>query len=108
MISLKQPSSQGLYAPSGSGATPPPTTVQQTGTVNIVAGTQSYAIVFSPAFGAAPSFVAAQVQIPNDTGETLFAVVDLSSLTASGVTVWLNGVPTAASAGGKINWLANL
>jgi hypothetical protein len=97
-----------FYAPSGAGGTPPPSSVQQVGTVNIVAGTQSYAIVFSPAFTGVPSFVGAQVQMPNDSGEVLFAVVDLSSLTAAGVTVWLNGIPSAAMAGGKINWVAHL
>lgn len=100
--------SQGFYAPSGAGATPPPSSVQQTGTVALVAGTQSYAIVFSPAFASAPGFVGAQVQMPNDSGEALSVAIDLSTLTASGVTVWLNGVPSAASAGGNINWIAAL
>lgn len=107
-IALRQPSSQGIYAPSGAGATPPPTSVQQSGKVNIVAGTQSYAITFSPAFTSAPSFFGASVQMVNSSGEVLMAVADLSALTASGVTVWLSGVPTASSTGAKINWLANL
>lgn len=100
--------SQGFYAPSGSGATPPPSSVQQRGLVNLVAGTQSYAIAFSPVFASAPGFVGAQVQMPSGSGEVLSAAIDLSTLTASGVTVWLNGVPTAASTGGKINWIAAL
>lgn len=107
-IALRQPSSQGLYAPSGSGATPPPTSVQQTGSVNIVAGTQSYAIAFGAAFASAPSFFGASVQMVNSSGEVLIAVADLSTLTTTGVTVWLSAVPTAASTGAKINWIANL
>lgn len=86
----------------------PPTDIQQTGLVALVAGTQSYAVVFAPAFASAPSFFGAEIQMPSSSGETFEAVVDRSSLTASGITVWLSGVPTAASAGGKINWIANL
>lgn len=99
---------QGQYNPAGYAKTPPPADVQQAGTVDLVAGTQSYAIAFSPAFASVPSFVGAQVQMPSDSGDVLFAAVDLSTLTASGVTVWLNGVPTPASTGGKINWIAAL
>lgn len=103
-----RPPSTGLYNPGGGGGTPPPSAVQQTGSVAIVAGTQSYAVVFSPAFASAPSFFGANAQMVNDSGEVFSVVADLSSLTASGVTVWLSGVPTAASTGAYINWIANL
>lgn len=97
-----------FYTPGNGGGTPPPSSVLQSGKVALVAGQQSYAIVFSPAFLSAPSFVGAQIQMPTDSGEALVAAVDLSSLTAAGVTVWLNGVPTAASNGGYLNWIAHL
>lgn len=81
-------------------------TQTQTGLVPLVAGQQSYAIVFAPAFAALPSFADATVQMPNDSGEVFAASIDRSSLTASGCTVWLTGVPTSASIGGYINWAA--
>ena len=100
--------SQGQYNPSGAGSSPPSPSVQQTGRVALVAGTQSYAIVFSPAFSAAPGFFGASILMVNSSGETFDVVADLSTLTASGVTVWLSGVPTAASTGAFINWIAAL
>jgi hypothetical protein len=99
---------QGQYNPGGGGGTPPPSSVQQTGNVALVAGTQSYAIVFSPAFGAAPGFIGGSVLMPTSSGETFEVAFDLSTLTASGVTAWLSGIPTAASDGGSINWIAAL
>jgi len=82
--------------------------VVQKGTVALVAAQQSYAITFSPAFATAPTSFGAEVQMPNSSGEAFFATADLSTLTTSGVTVWLNGVPTSASVGGVINWRAEL
>jgi len=79
-------------------------TVVRSGTVNIVSGTQSYNISFGAFFVGAPSLFTAQVQMPNSSGEILDVTADLSTLNASGVTVYLSAVPTAASAGGKINW----
>lgn len=79
-------------------------TTLKKGTVNLVAGTQSYAIAFSPAFSAAPTFLTGSVQMVSSSGEVFDVAFDLSSLTASGVTAWLSGIPTAASAGSKINW----
>src|SRR5512140_1704346 len=78
----------------------------QTGTVPLVAGQQSYAIAFPTSFGADPSFISAQVQMPNSSGEVFEASVDQSSIAPTSVTVWLSGVPSSASAGGFINWLA--
>lgn len=82
-------------------------TIVRSGTVNIVAGTQSYNISFGGFFVGTPSFFTAQVQMPNSSGESLDVTADLSTLSASGVTVWLSAIPTAASAGGKINWGAS-
>lgn len=81
------------------------TTIQH-GTVALVAGTQSYPVVFTTPFGAPPGLFAATVQMVNSSGEVFFVTADLSSLTTTGATVWLNGVPTAASAGSLINWEA--
>ncbi len=76
------------------------------GTTPLVDGQQSYAIVFAPPFSAAPTTFTPRVEMPNSSGEAFFATIDLSTLTASGVTVWLNGIPTAASNGGLISWTA--
>lgn len=78
----------------------------QTGVIALVEGQQSYVIAFPVGFGSTPSYFNAAVQMPTDSGEVFTADADLSTLTATGVTVWLSGVPTAASAGGRINWLA--
>lgn len=83
-------------------------TFVQTGSVPIVVGQQSYAITFSPVFESTPSAFDPTVQMPNSSGEAFFATVDLSTLSPSGVTVWLSGIPTDASAGGMINWRAQL
>ena len=108
MNAYRHRGTQGQYNPAYGNSTPPPASVQQTGTVALVAGTQSYAIVFSPAFSAAPGFIGGSVLMPTSSGETFEVAFDLSTLTASGVTAWLSGIPTAASAGGSINWLAAL
>lgn len=79
-------------------------TTLQKGTVNLVAGTQSYAIVFTTPFASAPTFLSGSVQMPSSSGEVFDVAFDLSTLTTTGVTAWLSGIPTAASAGGKINW----
>lgn len=77
----------------------------QVGSTPLVAGQQSYAIVFPLAFSAPPTFLPT-VNMPNDSGEVFEATADLSTLTTTGVTVWLSGVPTSASNGGTISWLA--
>jgi hypothetical protein len=77
------------------------------GSLAIVVGQQSYAITFSPAFGVAPTSFLPTIFIPNDTGEIFAVSADLSTLTATGVTVWLNAVPTSASSGGFVNWRAS-
>ncbi len=75
-----------------------------TGDVPLVVGQQSYNIVFSPAFAAIPTSFSAQVQMASSGSEIFFVNADVSTLTASGVTVWLSGIPTAASTGSVINW----
>lgn len=77
------------------------------GLVSLVAGQQNYNILFAAGFLAAPGFLSIDVQMPNSSGEVFAVSPDLSTLTKDGVTVWLSGVPTAASAGGKINWGAS-
>lgn len=79
--------------------------ITQTGSTPLVAGQQSYVIVFPVAFALAPTFLPT-VNMPNNSGEVFEATADLSTLTDTGVTVWLAGVPSAASNGGTISWLA--
>lgn len=77
------------------------------GSIALVAGQQSYAITFSPPFGVAPSSFLPSIFIPSDSGEIFAVSADFSSLTATGVTVWLNAIPTSDSEGGFINWRAS-
>lgn len=81
-------------------------TQTQTGLIPLVEGQQSYVLVFSPPFASVPSFADATAQMPNDSGEVFTASIDRSTLSALGCTVWLSGIPTAASVGGYINWYA--
>jgi len=74
-----------------------------TGSTPLIDGQQSYAIVFSPAFALPPVFTPA-VEMPNSSGEIFAAAY--TNLSASGVTVWLSGLPTSASAGGNVTWTA--
>ena len=97
---------QPFYAPGGGGGGGGGGTTLYKGTVALVAGTQSYAITFGAGFSVAPTFLSGSVQMVNSSGEVFDVAFDLSSLTASGVTAWLSGVPTAASTGGYINWAA--
>lgn len=78
----------------------------QTNQVPLVIGQQSYAIVFNTPFEAIPTFFSAVVMMGSDSGEIFTATPDLSTLTESGVTVWLSGIPTADSSGSVINWNA--
>ncbi len=79
---------------------------RQTGTTPLVAGQQSYAISFSPAFAIPPVFFPS-VQMSSSSGEIFIVNADVSTLTATGVTVWLSGIPTVASLGGNITWEAD-
>jgi len=79
-------------------------TALQKGNVALVSGQQSYAIIFTTPFAATPTFLTGSVQMPNSSGESFDVVFDLSTLTTSGVTAYLSGVPTGASTGGYINW----
>lgn len=74
-----------------------------TGTVSIVSGQQSYALTFSPAFSVAPIIVPT-VEMASSSGEIFYASVDRSSITVSGATVWLSGIPI--DGGGVIAWEA--
>lgn len=76
----------------------------QTGSTALVVGQQSYDITFPIAFGAVPSFFSPTVEMPGDNGEVFEA--SYAELTALGVRVWLSGVPTSASLGGFIKWMA--
>ena len=81
-------------------------TASQSGTVLLVAGQQSYVISFSPAFDSVPTLMNPAIFMPSSSGEIFEASFDASTLTVNGVTVWLSGIPTAASAGGYISWYA--
>lgn len=96
----------GWQNPGAAGSAPAPS-VSQNGRIALVAGTQSYAISFAAGFAAAPTFFGANILMVNSSGEAFEVVADLSTLTSSGVTVWLNGVPTAASTGAFITWNAS-
>lgn len=98
---------QALQSGLTGGGGPPAPGVAQSGRVAIVNGTQSYNVVFGSAFAAAPTFFGADVLMVNSSGEVFTVVADLSTLTTTGVTVWLSGVPTAASTGAFIAWQAS-
>jgi hypothetical protein len=76
----------------------------QTGSVALVAGQQSYDITFPVAFAATPSYFSPAIEMPDDNGEVF--ETSYAELTATGVRVWLSGVPTSASDGGYVKWLA--
>jgi hypothetical protein len=76
------------------------------GSMPLVVGQQAYDIVFGVAFTATPSVFVPSVAMPSSSGEVFTATYDLSTLTTTGVTVWLSGIPTAASSGGEIQWVA--
>lgn len=76
----------------------------QLGNTPLVSGQQSYSIVFNPAFSQAPTGFFPSLAMPNSSGEVFD--VAFESLTASGVTLWLSGIPTGASTGGFIYWQA--
>lgn len=82
-------------------------TTLQKGSVDLVAGQQSYAVVFTTPFASAPTTLPQPVvMMPDDSGEVLSVSYDLSTLTTNGVIAWLSAVPTAASTGGKLIWTA--
>lgn len=78
----------------------------QQGETDLVVGQQSYDIEFDPPFASPPAFFVATLQLASASGETFNVDPDLSTLDEDGVTVLLNGIPTALSTGAKINWLA--
>ncbi len=78
----------------------------QLGSVAIVEGQQSYDITFPVPFSEVPGFFDATIAMASSSGEIFTASADLSTLTETGVTVWLSGIPTSASVGSLIQWYA--
>jgi len=77
------------------------------GKIPLVAGQQSYDITFSPNFPALPTGLELSLAMPSDSGEIFSVAAAWNTLSVSGVTVWLSGVPTSASDGGYILWSAS-
>ncbi len=75
----------------------------QTGAVPFVAGQQSYAVAFTRTMNAIPK-VYLQVEIDSDAGELFSATVENDTLTATGFTFWLSGVPNVSA--GKCRYRA--
>lgn len=96
---------QNVYCPGGGGGSGGGGGAGQAGSVALVAGQQSYAIVFTTPFATPPAQFAAQVQMDSSSGEAFFVTADDSTLTTTGVTVWLSGLPSASA--GKITWQAS-
>ena len=65
-------------------------------TSSIVAGQQSYEVTFIPSLTNPPSVIIATANLAEDNGDMLFASVDLSTVTGSGCTVWLSGIPSSS------------
>ena len=79
----------------------------QAGKVSLVDGQQSYAITFPIPFAVTPTSFLPSIFIPDNAGEVLAVSVDLSTLTRTGVTVWLSAPPSSASNGGYVSWRAS-
>lgn len=77
----------------------------QTGLTPVVQGQQSYPVVFPAAFSAAPEY-AKPVYQPGAAGEANEAVVARDTLSPTGFTAWLRGVPGENALGAQINWSA--
>ncbi len=75
----------------------------QTGVVNLVAGTQNYAVLFSVSMSSIPK-VYLQVLMADTGGEMFSAVLQEDVLTVTGFTLWLSGVPSLST--GKVRWRA--
>lgn len=78
---------------------------QQMGQEPLVAGQQSYDIVFTATMDEAPK-VYAQVMMTDGTGELFFAVTQRDMITATGLRIWLSGVPSVSA--GFIQWKAQV
>lgn len=74
------------------------------GSIPLVESQQSYSLEFDPPFTRIPSFFKATVAMPSSSGEIFKAAAVAPS--ASSATITLDAVPSAASVGGFINWLA--
>jgi hypothetical protein len=72
----------------------------------LVQGTQSYPLTFPVQFPTIPTFVAASMNPPSNSGEVFIATVLANSITNTGCTVILSGIPSAASVGGTVSVLA--
>jgi hypothetical protein len=90
------------------GGWPPATSSLQNGNVAVSSAVQSYAITFSPSFASPPPYFNASLAMASSASESFSCSWDVSTLATSGVTVWLSGLPTAASTGSKIYWEAHL
>lgn len=78
------------------------------GRVALVAGQDTYAVVFGAGFSAPPTFLSGPTLVMvTGSAEIFDAAYDLSTLTASGVNVVLGAVPSSASTGGYIYWGAD-
>jgi hypothetical protein len=75
----------------------------QVGSINLVAGQQSYAVAFTRTMNAVPK-VMLQHFMANDSGEIFFCSPQDDSLTADGFTFWLNGVPLTST--GRVQYWA--
>ena len=87
------------------GSWPPAANAYQQGVVSLVAGQQSYAVVFSPVMTGIPK-VHFSILMADSSGEVLYGVLQEDALSATGFTVWLNTSPTAST--GKLSWTATV
>lgn len=88
------------------GATVPAAFDGQTASTPLVDGQQSYAIVFPTTFEDLPVFADGIVPLLVGGNGELFSCA-IESLTTTGMTVWLSGIPSSASAGQSLTWYAS-
>lgn len=80
---------------------------QLSGFIPVVAGNQGpYPVVFPTAFTGNPQWVEGNYLLNGPNGEANEAYVDGLSVSPTGFSIWLRGIPTSASAGAQIAWLA--
>lgn len=78
---------------------------QQMGQEPLVAGQQSYDIVFTETMDEIPK-VYSQVMMTDGTGELFFPVTQKDMITETGLRIWLSGVPLVSA--GFIQWKAQV
>lgn len=77
------------------------------GSVDLVSGQDSYSITFpNGGFAGAPATFIPSLAMANDEAEIFALGWDESSLSETGVTVFLFGTPSSLSVGSSINWFA--